>query len=222
MKVLPHVIGMFLLGLAFLTVFAAVQQRRIHEQTAAASREISSSSGTSKRQARVEALADGIDASLQHAGDLLQSDLSSGVSALDAAKRASEAGGHPFARVHALVLQARHELQNDDASRAKSTIGEAVAALRDVKEPGAKTRPILERYAGATLINARGERIGEVRGIERLDGKTVAEVTIGGVHDAGGFLDFGGRGMRLPREALIFGKPNRIGETLVVWTGQRS
>ena len=214
-----HVAGMALLGFASLAVFVAAQQWRIRAQTRMPSVENAAAQGSTAPPAPLEALAAGIDASLAAAVARLARRRSPAVSALDAAKRAAAAGGLGFRYVHAFVLQARRDLQNGDPARARAMIEEARAALREVDAQGHGPQARLERYAGATLIDARGERIGEIAAVAPRAGTPSVQLSLGGVHDAAGLVDFGARRLWLPAEMLIFGRPNLIGPTLVVWTG---
>jgi hypothetical protein len=181
----------------------------------------SATGGASGQGGPIDALAAGIEVSLRSAAQELTRRRSLGVSALDAAKRSSEVGGLGFRYVYAFVMQARRELANGDVELARRKIEEALAALRTVDAQGHGPQAALERYAGATLIDTQGRRLGEVRRVERRGERLVAERSLGGVHDAAGFIDLGGRTTRVPGETLIFGRPKYAGATLVAWTGAR-
>lgn len=221
MKLALNVLGMLVLGLATLAIFAAVQQWRVEAQTAASRSFGPASAGASQSGKPLDALADGIEASLRVAGEELGRNRGRAVGALDAAKRASDVGGLGFASVHAFVLEARHVLQNGHPARARRLVEEARAALRKVDAQGHGPLGRLERYAGATLIDVRGARIGEVGRAGQRGGKTYVRLSLGGVHHAFGFLDIGGTSISVPADALIFGHPRVLGPTLVAWTGGR-
>jgi hypothetical protein len=189
MRIALHVIGMLALGVAFLALFAGVQHWRVEVQGATAP------SGNS------------VEVSLRAARDQLGENRSAAVSALDAAKRATQVGGKPFGEAHALVLQARHALQNGDAAGTRQLIEQAIAHIPQARRlPARPPQAPLDRYVGATIVDASGERIGEVAG---LDGpKTLMLLLHGASREA-------------VAQELVFGKPRRIGETLVAWTGAR-
>ena len=221
MKIALHVLGMLVFGLATLAIFAGVQQWRVQAQTRAAAAPTTAVQGASAPSAPLDSLASGIEASLRVAARQLERERGAGVSALDAAMRAAEVGGLGFRYVHAFVMQARRELANGDAALARRMIEQALAALRSVDTQGHGPQGALERYAGATLVDTRGRRLGEVRRVERHGERLVAVLSLGGVHDAAGFIDLGGRTMRVPGGTLIFGRPKYAGATLVAWTGAR-
>jgi hypothetical protein len=217
MRIALHIAGMLVLGIAALAGFMALQQWRVHAQ--ASPRDSLSSAGGTRAQAPLDALAAGIESSLRAADGALGQRGTRAATALDAAKRAAEVGGLGFRHVHAWVAIAREAMQNGDATRARNAVREALGALRKVNAQGHGPMAHLDRYRGATLIDTRGERIGEIGAVAARSEQRSVQLVLGGAHDAAGFVDTGGRALWVPADALIFGKPKLIGSTLVAWTG---
>ena len=68
------------------------------------------------------------------------------------------------------------------------------------------------KYRNVTVIDARGERIGE---IGKVQGDQI-QISLGGSHDVWGFLDFGSKQtLLIPASALVFGPSQLIGSSLV-------
>lgn len=138
--------------------------------------------------------------------------------AMDAALRAAEVGEHAspgsaFQAVLEHVRQARAHVQNGQEARAVLSLGWAREALgaRSGGLEAAKV-PALGPYAGGTLIDAQGGRIGEVGAVS---GGQV-ELILGGGRDFMGLFDFGGdRRVTVPADTLVFGPARYLGLTLV-------
>lgn len=204
MKIWLHVAGMAILGIAALAGFMAAQQWRVHMQSI--SSESASSVGGTSARAPLDALAGGIESSLRTAGDALGRQGTRAASALDAAKRATEVGGLGFRHVHAWTMIARKAMQNGDTARARNAVREALAALQQVDAQGHGPLAQLEDYRGATLIDVRGERIGEIGAVAPRPAQPSVQLLLGA------------RALWVPAERLIFGEPKLIGSTLVAWT----
>jgi hypothetical protein len=69
----------------------------------------------------------------------------------------------------------------------------------------------LEGYRGATVLNAQGVRIGEVKEIR--DGSLV--ISLRGLSDLFGFIDFGGRETAVPLNQVLLGRRKTLGSTFV-------
>jgi hypothetical protein len=141
---------------------------------------------------------------------------------MDAAMRSAEVGAHsaPASFYSALeqIREARLRLQqgNERASR------EHMQSASKLLKPATNiTPPILnvKRYAGAQVLNSKGEILGEVTAVS----PDSVEVALGGWRDTWGFIDFGARRRAtFPIDELAFGPPNRVGMTLVAISGHES
>lgn len=134
--------------------------------------------------------------------------------ALDAALRTLEIGAFAFdsparSAWEAALKQAKEAkvaLQNGAGERSLEHLRSASDKLKRVSTPVSTAVPSaasLKAFVGATLINAAGIRIGALTRV-LADGKSV-EITVGGVHDLFGFLDWGGQTLRLASPRLIYG-----------------
>ncbi len=152
--------------------------------------------------------------------------------------RAQEAASLAFEAVR----RARHEVQNGDPASARRRLAEHAARLEawlvvggeaSGPSPASAARPrepapdggppgpawALVKdgaYDGATVINARGERLGEAVGFVRA-GDRVARVVVGtGLRDFLGFWDLSGERASVSAEAIVLGQPRVLGSTEVV------
>lgn len=138
--------------------------------------------------------------------------------AMDAARRAADVGAHASGEALKPVLgsiqRARKQLQDGRNTEARRTLAQAGEALQSAAPALAPARPPSApgEYVGGTLINARGERIGEV--VAASGGEL--ELVLGGGRDFMGLFDVGGGPhVRLPVDALVFGPDRFLGATLV-------
>lgn len=111
------------------------------------------------------------------------------------------------------VRVARHELQNGRPASAVEALRRSSEKLRALRAfADALPAPELSEVGtadlrGKTLINARGEKIGEFRRlIKRGDDQSLAVVEVGGVTDLFGFLDLGTRQVALPASEMLAGR----------------
>lgn len=142
------------------------------------------------------------------------------VRALDGARRVGRVGrsaAEPlFARPLASIEGARRALQNHNTLEASRAVDEAVAALaaESPTGPGALTpsAPADARaYRDAVVLNAAGDRIGRVAGVEGED----VVIVLGGIQDLFGFIDLGGTKVSVPPGDLVFGERRTLGPTMV-------
>lgn len=221
MRTAVYLVIMLVVGLAALAVPGWLYERREGRPLRApgvTAPALPPGSGGSPREP-LETLAAGLGEALTVAQESLRAgQTSEAARALDAALRAAEVGAHaspggafPPALEH--VKHARKELQDGQPSRAARTLARARAALgARPGSPPVQTVPSLGRYAGGTLINAEGVRIGEVVSVS---GDRV-ELVLGGWRDFMGLFDLGGgRHVTVPADALVFGPARYFGLTLV-------
>ncbi len=180
--------------------------------------------GASIPQPPIEALADGLDATLSKAADRLATRPSEAPSVLDAALRASEvassAEGASFDEVHELVRQARSAVQDGDKAIARKAIRRASTRLRAPPLPGSEVRlpGAIARYEGATVIDRFGARIGEVVDVAERDGGPMLRLALG-KRDAAGAIAPDGRLVWVEPQALVFGRLRPASTALVAWPG---
>ncbi|PRX48733.1 hypothetical protein B0I33_104551 [Prauserella shujinwangii] len=162
--------------------------------------------------------------------DLAEGHRSEASHAIDAAWRAAEVG---LETSHGQVKQAyeaalrrlhfaRQDLHYGRAGSARDELRQVVTALEPVigrareLSPGVPSPVVWPGYRHAVLLDATGSMIGKVRGIERgQDGSPVAVVHVGGSNDVLGFLDFGGRTVRVPADQLLWGPRGFVGAVYV-------
>lgn len=143
--------------------------------------------------------------------------------ALDAADRisrigmhAAASGGAAFELAHRLVQHARDELQNGAPAAAGWVLRDAGPAFASFRG-GAAAPPAgeLTAYAGATVINRHGVRIGQIDRVPGPGEPRQLHIRIGGWQNFMGFLDLGGSDVPTPVDNLVFGPAEQVGETLV-------
>jgi hypothetical protein len=111
-------------------------------------------------------------------------------------------------QAHRIILRARRSLANGHPEAVLTATNQASEALsRVAAEPTTSRIPPLEGYAGATLLDRYGRRIGKVEGIGRA-GKSL-RVTIAGER------------RELAAEDLVLGRPKTIGSTFVALVARR-
>lgn len=144
--------------------------------------------------------------------------------AMDAAMRVLEVGAYAFRDIsgkqwHEAANRAkkgREALANGDVGRAIEDLRAAAERLGDAsaRGMGGDAVPELNRYVGATVLNAAGIRIGEIVSVAS-DGDR-ATVAIGGVRDLFGFWDWGSRTVRVASDVMVRGRTDWPKPTLVV------
>ncbi len=153
---------------------------------------------------------------------LAQNDRAAATHALDAALRAAEVGSHatareasPFDDALQITRTARRALQNGDRAAAVAALDSAGPSLDAFA--GAARRPAgdLARYEGGDVIDPSGVRLGEVESFTTRDGRTAANLRLGGWPDFMGLFDIGGRSVSVPLDQLVFGPARTVGPTLV-------
>ena len=232
---------MFTLGLAALAGLAALLEWREAralpgDRVAAAER---SQSGVARRGPRASPLvklAAGAGTAARAArAKLASGDRSESMYALDATKRAIEVGHHVahgavrkhFGQALKKIKAARAAIQTGEPGEARRDIRQAASALQTAEQAAGKghspeTHPLdrqrWARYEGATLINAHGIRIGEVRRIQpQVRERGEALLLIGGGHDVLGLFDLGGdTRLSMPVDSLLWGKLQAVGGVHVV------
>lgn len=164
-----------------------------------------------------QALYGGLRSSIERAHAALQrGDRAGAARMMDATFHAAEVGTYssPGAFYSALeqIKNARYALQQGQPHQADRHLANALEVLKPAEQA---TPPFLDlhQYAGATVLDAQGEVIGEVVGVS---GDSL-ELALGGWRDAWGFLDFSSRRhVQVPAGQLAFGPPRAIGMTMVV------
>ncbi|MBQ0983993.1 hypothetical protein KBZ10_05535 [Streptomyces sp. F63] len=149
--------------------------------------------------------------------------------ALDAALRAAEVGhasahgpvGNGFTAAVKHLKGARQDLHNGLPDAARGKLDRAVRELTEVVAPAGRQRPsappraVWPDYRDATLLGPEGGMIGRIRSIEGgPGGAPVAVLEVGGSQDVLGFLDFGGRTVRVPADQVLWGPTRYIGNTM--------
>lgn len=165
-----------------------------------------------------EAIVSGVQASIDRARAGLRSGRrGAATTALDDLRRAGEVGRNAvpaagFVAAMDEIQHARRALQQGDDSGAIRRLDAAGHALHVggvVSSPPAN----LERYAGATVIDARGAVIGEVKSVS--DGSL--DLAIGGLRDVWGLVDIGEkRSLTVPSSGVALGTPRSLGPTYVM------
>lgn len=220
MKTALHVTGMLLLGFAAMTGFAALVEWRVGRPLDVV--DVDEGRASKREASPVAALASGLRESITLAARKWGEDRSEAIRALEGALRASKLGteavGAPFHEVHSIVAKARRLIENGKAERARDALAGA-SIEESAKTEIASVPPALEQYEGATVIDRHGVRVGEVAEITEENGRTLIRLAIGGIRDALGFIDIGGRTVSVDPEALLWGKPKGLGSTLVLWAG---
>lgn len=160
--------------------------------------------------------------------DLEEGKRSKAVHALDASMRAAEVGTHAaetedkthFEHAVKSIQDARRFLQNGRPDKAPESLAKAVDALSKItdqeSDPKEKSNHYVWReYEGAQMINAQGIRIGELETIlPSGNGTPLALLRLGG-QDIFGFLDLGGKRLKISADKLVCGRRQSIGATLV-------
>ncbi len=174
--------------------------------------------GSAPLRTPLDALAAGLSGTLNVAArDLGAGRRSEAARALDAALRAAEVGaaadrGGMLGVTLARVRAARRALHNGRPRKARRHVDEARRTLRG-KTPGkAGTAKALGGYAGATVINANGVRIGKV---ERVEADKL-RIVFGPGLDVLGILDLRSEpALTVPARFVLFGPNEFFGPTLV-------
>ena len=148
--------------------------------------------------------------------ELATGDRARGTRALDAARRLTRIAeqGAPTsagAAARQQVRQARHLLQTGRPAASVRRLDTAMREVIATAPPRPNPPADLERYRGATVVNAEGREIGEIAGVDGAD----LVLATGGWRDVWGWLDFGGRRAPVPPGAFLFGPAGPIGPTLV-------
>ncbi|MCF6523948.1 hypothetical protein [Streptomyces sp. JJ36] len=149
--------------------------------------------------------------------------------AVDAARRAAEVGheaahgpvGKGFTAALKHLEGARKDLHNGKPATARAKLTRAERELTGVlaaaarQTPGVPPRVVWADYRGATLLGPQGGMIGRVQRIQPgPGGAPVAVLDVGGSQDVLGFLDFGGRTVRVPADRVLWGPARYVGSTL--------
>ena len=180
------------------------------------------SQSPSERSDPVRALQLGVQRDLQLAQTALQNgNQTELVRALDGARRVARVGRYAadplFAKPLNGIERARRAIQDDDQTKAARAIEEALGAVAAESPTGAGTlaaRPLrrtLEKYKGAVVLDALGDRIGRV---DSVSGDAVV-VVLGGKQDVFGFINIGGTKVTLPVRTLVMGEARTLGPTMV-------
>ena len=138
--------------------------------------------------------------------------------AMDAALRVVEVGAAAFGGVwHDVakeVKRAKQAMANGKPMRAADAMRTASAKLGSVdQEESGAVEPGRE-YEGAAVINAAGERIGELIALETDSGR--GRMALGGVRDLYGFWDLGGKTVELSPQRLVYGPAKWPKPTIVL------
>ncbi len=170
-------------------------------------------------------------AMVRHVRDALdQGGQTEAVYALDAAIRAASVAEHAvpedrdaaFGETWARLEEAGRAIQNGRRQRALDRLDEAVKTLQSEADVAGVqlSAPAVGRrddYRGATLIDPRGLRIGEVVELRGEGDGLQAVVRTRSPQNVFGFIDFEGPERTVPASELLFGMPKTIGSTLVMW-----
>ncbi len=221
MRTAVYLVVMFVVGIVALAVPGWLYERREGQPLqapGATAPMLPQGTGGGPREP-LEMLADGLGEALTVARWALdEGNQSEAAHAMDAAQRAAEVGEHAspesaFKSVLEQVRHAREEIQNGRKASAARSLEEARVALGARPEVLAEQKaPSLGKYAGGTLIDAQGVRIGEVGSVS---GDQV-ELILGGGRDFMGLFDLGGaRHVMVPADTLVFGPARYLGLTLV-------
>lgn len=133
--------------------------------------------------------------------------------AIDAAYRAAEVGDHAvpgtaFGAARERLDAVRRAMWVGRWADARRELAHARDALRGFSPPPATMPRDPALYAGAYLLDARGNNIGEVYGVR--DGRV--ELSIGGIHDFWGFWDLsGGSVSEISPRDLLYGPVHTVG-----------
>lgn len=198
------------MGLIAFALFGAIYEVRIGGRT------LSESPRTTADESSVAMMRTGAAGALSEAVRLAEEGRrSEATHALDAALRTLEVGaeafrgdyGHKWRAALKQAKQAQASLQNGAPMRMTEQLRAAADIIRSAPIPAAPPASPdtqLQQYAGATLLNAAGIRIGELLTPMQNDNKT-AEIAVGGVRDLLGFLDWGGRTISVESGRLVYG-----------------
>jgi hypothetical protein len=145
---------------------------------------------------------------------LARGDVAQAGRALDAAKRASGVVGD--GPVRDLIEQTREAIDDGNPRAAARRLDLAIRRLQRPGGPGWASPGAPAHadgaYDGATVIDARGVRLGEVVGIRGSE----VELSVGQGRNTFGFIDFDGHQEFVPADHVIFGKRKSLGETMVM------
>ncbi|WP_315787810.1 hypothetical protein [Fischerella sp. JS2] len=139
--------------------------------------------------------------------------------AIDEARRVAKVGMYAqsgngnFAKAEKALEEVRHSIQNGKPKEASIQLKAALQVLNEapISQNFAVSKST-QGYEGATLINARGQILGE---LESTTGE-VLRARIGDWQNTLGFIDFGGTPVAIPRNKLVFGKKQTLGYVFVV------
>lgn len=145
--------------------------------------------------------------------------LTPGIKALDEAHKVlkvmvyASGGADPFTKAEKQVAEIRHKIQLGQLDVADKDTGALENALAQVTAQPFSAPPLTGAYKGGSLINAKGQFLGEVTGV---DAQTM-RARIGGWSDVLGFIDFGGSELSFPLAQVIPGEIKQLGATMLVW-----
>jgi hypothetical protein len=219
-----YLIGMFLLGTVGIALVGLLFEYRT-ESLPELSRAIpASAQGDESRQAL---MVGGATAARQASYQLAQDERSKASRAMDAALRvvglcayiAKGADKTRFREALQLIEDGRHDIQMGRPVRAMDKFSMAADLLEQASLHGQENTPDKSRwgaYEGAQIIDSRGLPMGTLEQIRRSsDGQAEAVLRLGGMQDFLGFFDLGGRQRVIPADRMLYGKPRKIGTTVV-------
>ena len=225
MRKAGFLIAMWLLGIASFALLGWVVQVRIGQPVSGGGADADDGSGP------VRILLNGLAGSIRVADEGIGRGEGGGaVHALDGAMRAARVGyaaTEPVARwaladAVEQIEEARLDLQIGLRADARHHLGEALSAVRGVdameilETPSVPASSLWDGYRGATLLNANGVRIGELKDLRTAGGREEAVIRLGRIQDLFGFLDLAGTEATVPAEDLLFGEPRGVGVVNVV------
>jgi hypothetical protein len=214
MKRFAQVLAMLLFGLASLAILGWRYEVRSTRPLA--------DEPTWVKTTPMDAFVESARHTAEHAADaLVRGDRSEATHALDAAMRALEVAAHGTGRA---FDEARHEVRTARVHLQRGQVAEAITRARQAAAsldavvaswPAAPSAEVLGAYAGATVLDLQGLRIGKVDAVRADEG--MLELSLDGWLDVLGFLDLGANlEGSVPAGALLYGEPRTFGGTLVV------
>ena len=216
-KVTVRIVAMLAIAAVLFAVMGGLMQSRIGHPLSVPQDQVTAA----LQRGTVAVLLNGIRGALTAAQNALQEGRQSEIArALDASMRAAGVGkdalsstrhGAALERLHESILKARVAFQNDNHSQAAEMVRAALASTPDVENETAST-PDTAQYTGATVLNAEGVRVGEVKG----SSNGAVLVSLGGYNNLFGFVDIGGQTVQVPADYIIYGKQKALGTTFVV------
>lgn len=207
-----YLLGLGIIGMVAFALFGAIHEARM-------GRPLSSDPPAPASREAAEVMARGAQHAFAEGARALQlGDRGAAMHAMDAGMRLAEVGVEAFGGSEPWRAASQHarDAKRAVASGHKQRAAEALqAAATSLRGAGAERAgpPPRAGYGGATLLNANGVRVGEVRSVDPGGG---AELVIGGVHDLYGFLDWGGENLTVDADKLVYGPAQWPRPTLVV------